>query len=112
MSNTALAIAKMFYEDNPITDQNVDCDGRPVSAPFTITWEQLPEYDTGIFDSLSAEGGRAVEILRVSLAASLRSRADWLRSEYLKGGVREHLQPRETECRAIADMLERGRLPE
>lgn len=42
---------------------------------------------------------------------ALRERANWLQSEYLKGGDRAHLQPREEECRALADMIERGRLP-
>ena len=49
--------------------------------------------------------------VRASLSESLRDRAEWLRSEYLKGGDRAHLQPREEECRALADMIQRGRLP-
>lgn len=56
----------------------------------------------------AAEGGVAAAE-RAALASGLRERADWLRSEYQKGGVRAHLEPRETECRAIADMIERGR---
>lgn len=42
---------------------------------------------------------------------AIRERANWLQSEYLKGGNRAHLQPRDEECRALADMIERGLLP-
>lgn len=49
--------------------------------------------------------------VRASLSEALRERANWLESEYLKGGDRAHLQPREEECRALADMIQRGRLP-
>ncbi len=45
----------------------------------------------------------------LKLPTALRERADWLRKEYLNGGVRAHLEPREEEARAIADMIERGR---
>ena len=51
------------------------------------------------------------EPTKAELVLALLKRADWLRSEYSKGGSREHLEPRETECRALADMLRRGRLP-
>lgn len=56
---------------------------------------------------LAEQGVAASE--RAALAAGLRERADWLRKEYLNGGVTAHLQPREVECRGIADMIERGR---
>lgn len=52
----------------------------------------------------------AVAQVRRELEDILRQRADWLKSEYQKGGSYEHLKPREEECRAIVSLLERGRL--
>lgn len=49
--------------------------------------------------------------VRAEFCRALRKRANWLQSEYLKGGNRAHLQPRDEECRALADMIERGLLP-
>jgi hypothetical protein len=38
----------------------------------------------------------------------LLARADWLKSEYERGGDRAHLEPRERECRHLAQKVERG----
>jgi hypothetical protein len=44
-----------------------------------------------------------------NLIDQLRARADWLRSEYLDGGNKEHLSAREEECRWLADIIEQGK---
>lgn len=51
----------------------------------------------------------AVAQVRREAAMGLRARAEWLKSEYTKGGSYEYLRPREEECRAVADMVEKGR---
>lgn len=42
------AIARIIYEANPMGDQETDLDGRPAGPGYTITWDDLLEYDAGI----------------------------------------------------------------
>ncbi|MDA8119196.1 MAG: hypothetical protein M0Z85_03910 [Gammaproteobacteria bacterium] len=51
-----------------------------------------------------------MDVERLRIAAALRKRADWLRSEYLDGGNFEHLHAREQECRYLAAKIEEKRI--
>lgn len=50
--------------------------------------------------------------VRAEIAAQLRSRADWLRSEYMASGQDlKRVRAREEECRYLAEKIEQGLTP-
>lgn len=45
-------VARVIYEANPCGDQETDLDGRPTGPGYIISWDDLPEYDAGIYASV------------------------------------------------------------
>lgn len=76
---------------------------------WTMTPANVADAAVARIEKLKAAEKGVAQAEREALAKGLRERADWLKSEYSKGGSFAHLHPREQECRGVADMIERGR---
>jgi hypothetical protein len=83
----------------------------PYFCPACQAIPQAGYCDLAACPTKQAAKPEASEEFLTDLISALRKRADWLRTEYINGGDREHLQAREVECRHLASRIEEGRLP-
>lgn len=56
-------MAREIYEQNPIYEQPVDADFRPLTAAGAISWSMLLEYDAGLYENAFDQARAAVNAL-------------------------------------------------
>jgi hypothetical protein len=54
------AVARAIYEQNPCGDQEVDGDGRPIGPGYVIRWDQLYDYDAGLYANVMDQAQAAI----------------------------------------------------
>lgn len=56
-------MARAIYEQNPIYEQPVDADLRPIGAGGEITFDQLYDYDAGLYANVRDQARAAINAI-------------------------------------------------